>query len=198
MCLCWRPEAEGEGFEPSVQGLPTQRFSRPPDSTTLAPLRGRARGAAERLARLGLSGARRRTPSSSAAHSRRQQAAGDLRAVVEARLGEHVEHAAGRAGLRVGGAVDHARHAAEHDRAGAHRARLERHVEHGRPSSRQEPRARAASRRASISACARRVLAQLALVVARADHLAARAPSPRRPARRRARARARPRGSRAA
>jgi hypothetical protein len=32
--------AEGEGFEPSVQGLPTQRFSRPPDSTTLAPLRG--------------------------------------------------------------------------------------------------------------------------------------------------------------
>ena len=31
--------AEGEGFEPSVQGLPTQRFSRPPDSTTLAPLR---------------------------------------------------------------------------------------------------------------------------------------------------------------
>src|SRR5687767_10301351 len=35
------PKAEGEGFEPSVQGLPTQRFSRPPDSTTLAPLRGR-------------------------------------------------------------------------------------------------------------------------------------------------------------
>ena len=34
-------KAEGEGFEPSVQGLPTQRFSRPPDSTTLAPLRGR-------------------------------------------------------------------------------------------------------------------------------------------------------------
>ncbi len=32
--------AEGEGFEPSVQGLPAQRFSRPPDSTTLAPLRG--------------------------------------------------------------------------------------------------------------------------------------------------------------
>jgi hypothetical protein len=31
--------AEGEGFEPSEQGLPAQRFSRPPDSTTLAPLR---------------------------------------------------------------------------------------------------------------------------------------------------------------
>jgi hypothetical protein len=40
--LCRRDRgsvAEGEGFEPSVQGLPTQRFSRPPDSTTLAPLR---------------------------------------------------------------------------------------------------------------------------------------------------------------
>ena len=34
-----RLEAEGEGFEPSEQGLPAQRFSRPPDSTTLAPLR---------------------------------------------------------------------------------------------------------------------------------------------------------------
>ena len=33
------PLAEGEGFEPSVAGLPLQRFSRPPDSTTLAPLR---------------------------------------------------------------------------------------------------------------------------------------------------------------
>ena len=32
--------AEGEGFEPSVR-LPAQRFSRPPDSTTLAPLRER-------------------------------------------------------------------------------------------------------------------------------------------------------------
>jgi hypothetical protein len=31
--------AEGEGFEPSVGGLPLQRFSRPPRSTTPAPLR---------------------------------------------------------------------------------------------------------------------------------------------------------------
>jgi hypothetical protein len=30
--------AEGEGFEPSVGGLPLQRFSRPPRSTTPAPL----------------------------------------------------------------------------------------------------------------------------------------------------------------
>ena len=41
--------AEGEGFEPSVAGLPLQRFSRPPRSTTPAPLRG-ARG---RLSRIG-------------------------------------------------------------------------------------------------------------------------------------------------
>ncbi len=34
--------AEGEGFEPSVGGLPLQRFSRPPRSTTPAPLRGAA------------------------------------------------------------------------------------------------------------------------------------------------------------
>jgi hypothetical protein len=32
--------AEGVGFEPTVGGLPLQRFSRPPDSATLAPLRG--------------------------------------------------------------------------------------------------------------------------------------------------------------
>jgi hypothetical protein len=35
-----RGSAEGEGFEPSVGGLPLQRFSRPPRSTTPAPLRG--------------------------------------------------------------------------------------------------------------------------------------------------------------
>jgi site-specific DNA recombinase len=37
--------AEGEGFEPSVR-LPAQRFSRPPDSATLAPLRGAGNGSA--------------------------------------------------------------------------------------------------------------------------------------------------------
>ena len=41
-------KAEGEGFEPSVR-LRAQRFSRPPDSTTLAPLRGRC-GQRQRLA----------------------------------------------------------------------------------------------------------------------------------------------------
>ena len=34
-------KTEGEGFEPSVPGSPAQRFSRPPHSTTLPPLRNR-------------------------------------------------------------------------------------------------------------------------------------------------------------
>ena len=38
-------QAEGEGFEPSVQGLPVQQFSRLPRSTAPAPLRGRAASA---------------------------------------------------------------------------------------------------------------------------------------------------------
>src|SRR6185503_5675050 len=49
--------------------------------------------------------------------------------VVQARLGEHVEHAAGGARLRVGAAEDDPRHAREDDRPRAHRARLERHVQ---------------------------------------------------------------------
>src|SRR3954447_19560664 len=53
-------EAEGEGFEPSVQGLPTQRFSRPPRSTTPAPLRGAPRDAGEKGSRRPAGAARRR------------------------------------------------------------------------------------------------------------------------------------------
>jgi len=66
-------EAEGVGFEPTVPGLPVQRFSRPPDSTTLAPLRGRLGRVAIRLTcgcgrtpaatrRIPRPGARRRRP----------------------------------------------------------------------------------------------------------------------------------------
>ena len=87
--------------------------------------------------------------------------------MVQARLGEHVEHAARRPRLRVGRAVDDARHAREHDRAGAHRARLERHVEHGveqppaaaplrgRPAARASRRARSGPGGARAR-CARR------------------------------------------
>lgn len=41
MCPEYTKMAEGEGFEPSVP-LRAQRFSRPPDSTTLAPLQNAA------------------------------------------------------------------------------------------------------------------------------------------------------------
>ena len=34
------PTAEGEGFEPSSEESPPKRFSRPPHSTALPPLRG--------------------------------------------------------------------------------------------------------------------------------------------------------------
>ena len=47
------------------------------------------------------------------------------------RLGEDVEDRAGGAGLGVGRAEDDPRRAGEDDRPRAHRARLERHVEHG-------------------------------------------------------------------
>ena len=36
---CEKDLAEEEGFEPSYPGLPGKRFSRPPHSTTLPPLR---------------------------------------------------------------------------------------------------------------------------------------------------------------
>jgi hypothetical protein len=51
--------------------------------------------------------------------------------VVQARLGEHVEHASGGTRLWVVRSEHHPRHAREHDCAGAHRAGLERHVENG-------------------------------------------------------------------
>jgi hypothetical protein len=51
--------------------------------------------------------------------------------VVEGRLGEDVEDAAGGPRLRVGGAEDDRGDAGEDDRPGAHHAGLERHVEGG-------------------------------------------------------------------
>ena len=106
-------------------------------------------------------------------------------------------HAAGRARLRVGGAVDDARDAAEHDRARAHRARLERDVqdavEHPPAAERgAPPRAARGSRRGRSGPGA-----------ARARCGPPRSPrrpirSRRRRARRRARAPAPPRGWRVA
>ena len=59
----------------------------------------------------------------------REHATRDIDAMVVAFVLQHVEHAAGRAGLRIGRAVDHARDARMHDRTGAHHAGLERHVQ---------------------------------------------------------------------
>ena len=91
--------------------------------------------------------------------------------MVEPRVAEHVEHASRRAGLRVGRAEDDARHAPEHDRPGAHRARLEGDVEDRRgdaPAS--EPRrGLAQSEHLGVGG---RVAAQLALIRSRGDHLA--------------------------
>ena len=90
---------------------------------------------------------------SSAAHSAASSPPATTGPVVQARLGEDVEHRPGGARLRVGRAVDDARHAREHDRARAHRARLERHVQaptRARATSRARgwPRAAQAARRA--------------------------------------------------
>ena len=57
--------------------------------------------------------------------------ADDLGTVVQPLLAEHVEDRPGRSGLRVRRRVDDPRHPGEDDRARAHRARLERHVEGG-------------------------------------------------------------------
>ena len=91
--------------------------------------------------------------------------------VVEARLGQHVEDAAGRAGLRVVGGVDHPRHARQDDRPRAHRARLERHVQHRvEQSPGAEPRRRVAQ--GEHLGVGRRVAPELALVARRGQHLA--------------------------
>ena len=92
-------KAEGEGFEPSVdlsahngfRDRPVQPLRHPSGSGT-KPLSGAgpllSAAAAKKLAQQ-----RRRLVG--------EQAAGDLGPVVEPRLAEHVEHAAGGAGLRV-------------------------------------------------------------------------------------------------
>ena len=188
--------AEGEGFEPSVRRNRRQRFSRPPRSTTPAPLRAL------------------RTQTGRVAVERRRQRRGEERPQQRGALVRRSTPAAPRAGgsaaARPGRrarcpprppsgrrAVDDARDAREHDRPRAHRARLERHVERAveqAPAIRASPppRAAPAPRRARSGPGAARARC------ARADHLARRGPRPRRSARRRARAPARPRAARAA
>jgi predicted enzyme related to lactoylglutathione lyase len=101
----------------------------------------------------------------------RQQASRHGGAVVEPRLRKDVEDRAGRTRLRVGRAEDDARHAREHDRAGAHRARLERDVEHRVEHAPGAEHAAGLAQRDELGVC-RRVLTQLALVVGGGDDLA--------------------------
>jgi hypothetical protein len=90
--------------------------------------------------------------------------------VVEARLPEHVENAAGGARLRVGGAVDDPREARQDDRAGAHRARLEGHVE-DRVRNPPPPEIRSGLAEREDLGVRRGVSPKLALVSRRGEHL---------------------------
>ena len=99
-----------------------------------------------------------------------QQPRVDPRAVIEARLAEDVEDAAGRARLRVRRREDDSRHPREHDRPGAHRAGLEGDVEDGvRDAPAAEPPRRRAQR--EDLGVRRGVRAPLPLVAGRADYL---------------------------
>src|SRR5882672_9299672 len=60
---------------------------------------------------------------------RREHPAAHLRVMVQPALREQIDHAAARARLGIGSAVDHAGDARVHDRARAHRAGLESDVE---------------------------------------------------------------------
>ena len=121
-----------------------------------------------------------------------QQAAVDLGAVVEAGLAEDVEHAARGARLRIGRPVDDARHASEHDRARAHRARLQGHVEDRVGDAPAAEPLRGLAHRQHLG-MGGGIGAQLALVARRGEHLALAHDRPPRSARRRGRRLAPPR-----
>ena len=92
--------------------------------------------------------------------------------MVELRYIHQVEHAAGGPGLWVSGSVDDSRQAGQDDRAGAHRTRLEGHVHDGVENAPAAQRRRRLAKRQHLGV-GRRVGAQLALVVSRADNLPA-------------------------
>ena len=88
--------------------------------------------------------------------------------MIEPRLGEQIDDAAARAGLRIGRAEHQPANARVHDRAGAHRARLDRHIQlaAGKPVIAECVRA---SRSAAISACAVGSLPAIGCVAAAPD-----------------------------
>ena len=188
-------EGGGGGIRTLGAGVThTTVFETAPIQPLSAPLRGRAR--ARREGTRGSAPGREERPQQRGALVG-QQPAGDLGAVVEPRLGEHVEHAAGGARLRVGGPVDDARDA-RRARSPPRTSRTARASRRARcraaatSRARGRPRAARASRRGRSGPGAARARCGPPRPPRR------RGPRPPRRARRRARARARPRAGRAA
>ena len=92
--------------------------------------------------------------------------------MVDHRLGEQVDHAADGAALRVGGAVDESRDPCQGDRAGAHRAGLEGHVDGGLEQSPATQPLRRLAQREHLGVGGR-IAAQLSLVASRPQDLVA-------------------------
>ncbi len=101
----------------------------------------------------------------------RQQATGDIGAMVELGLGEDIEHAPTRARLGIAGAVDHPRNAGEDDRTGTHCAGLERDVEDAVENSPGPGHTSGLAQDDDLGVRGG-VLAQLTLVVGAGDNLA--------------------------
>ncbi len=91
--------------------------------------------------------------------------------MVQAFLPQDVKDAARGAGLRVARAVDDSRDAREDDRPRAHRARLERHVEHRVAQPPAAERLRGGTDRDDLGVCGR-VPAALSFVVSAGKNLA--------------------------
>jgi hypothetical protein len=100
-----------------------------------------------------------------------QHARGELDAVVQARVLDEVLQRAAHPGLRVARAEDQVGDPGEHDRAGAHRARLQRHVERAPEQAPVAGRLRGATDGDHLRVC-RRVLQGVREVVPGRDQLA--------------------------
>ena len=185
-----RPDltADGEGGIRTLDGRNRPyRFSRPAHSTALPPLRlvsqVSATGAQERTGAAHPRQEPRATRGHSLAPPRREerpqqigrllrkQPGRHLGAMVQPGLGEDVEHAARRPGLRIGRREHDTRDSRQHNRTRAHRTGLERHVEHGVEHSpaADRPSGLAQGDHLGVSGG---VGADLALVVPGADDLA--------------------------
>jgi hypothetical protein len=164
--------AESVGFEPTVTRRP-QRLSRPPHSSALATLRRRhyrwprAPGETDAATRDQRRTAKKERGALVGAHVERQR-----ELVVEARVAADAVERAAPPGLEVASADDDARDAGAHQRAGAHRAGLERDDERGVGEAPPPERRCGVAQREHL--CVRGgVLVQLALVVPGRHHVVA-------------------------